>query len=239
MTPRQTRWRAVAVMAILLAARIAVAQSVTLPGRTLERDGVTVTFPSVTYEQPAPSGQSVTVVCAGMASEAVGTTVDPVRDRLAETEHRVVFRDPADATRVLKLYRPDQYDARYIAKLLQRDLGVQSLLQRLGLRVAAIDPDPKLILHGVERQLFVRGKGLDDLYPQGYRTGTNPEVDRMLERVATVDKPLRTLVSMQSGLLFTNTVDCWNDRPLGVDLGHCYGNIFIEAGSDQPMFVDW
>ena len=226
-------------MLISLAARTVGAQSVTLPGKTLERDGVTVTFPTVIYDQPAPSGQPVTVVCARMASEAIGTTVDPARDRLAETEHRVVFRDPADATRVLKLYRPDKYDARYVAKLIQRDLGVQSLLQRLGLRVAAIDTDPKLILHGVERQLFVEGKGLDDLYPQGYRMGTNPEIDRMLERVASVDKPLRTLVSMQSGLLFTNTVDCTNDRVLGVDLGHCYANIFIQSGSRQPIFVDW
>ncbi|HWP65739.1 MAG TPA: hypothetical protein VNO26_07495 [Candidatus Limnocylindria bacterium] len=44
---------------------------------------------------------------------------------------------------------------------------------------------------------------------------------------------------MQSGLLFTNTVDCRTDRPLGVDLGHCYGNIFIEPGNDEPIFVDW
>jgi hypothetical protein len=226
-------------MGILLAARLAAAQQVTLPARTLERDGVTVAFPAVTYESPAPSGDSITVVCARMASQAIGATVDPGRDRLAETEHRVVFRDPADATRVLKIYRPDHYDARYIAKLLQRDLGVQRLLQSLGLRIAAIDTDPRLILRGVERQPFVTGKGLDDLYPQGYRTGTNPEVDRMLAKVASVDKPLRTLVSMQSGLLFTNTVDCWNDRPLGVDVGHCYGNIFIEAGSGQPIFVDW
>ena len=229
---------ALAWAAVLLVARVVAAAPVTLPGRTLERNGVTVTFPTVIYDPP-PSTTPVTVVCARMASEAIGTTVDPGRDRLAETEHRVVFRDPADATRVLKLYRPDKYDARYIAKLLQRDLGVQSLLQRLGLRVATIDTDPALLLHGVERQLFVSGKGLDDLYPQGYQIGTNPEIDRMLDKVAAVDKPLRTLVSMQSGLLFTNTVDCRNDRVLGVDLGHCYANIFIESGSRQPIFVDW
>ena len=233
------KWRALAAMTIVLAARTATAQSVQLPARTLERDGVTMTFPAVTYESPAPSGDPITVVCARMATQAIGTTVDPARDRLAETEHRVVFRDPADATQVLKLYRPDHYDARYIAKLLQRDLGVQRLLQSLGLRIAAIDTDPRLILHGVERQPFVKGKGLDDLYPQGYRMGTNPAIDRMLERIAPIDKAVRTLVSMQSGLLFTNTVDCWNDRPLGVDLGHCYANIFIEAGSGQPIFVDW
>lgn len=235
----QRRWRLAGAFVLVLAARAVLAQPVLLPARTLERDGVTMTFPAVTYEPPAPSGDPVTVVCARMATQAIGATVDPVRDRLAETEHRVVFRDPAAAGKVLKIYRPDHYDARYIAKLLQRDLGVQGLLQSLGLRIAAIDTDPRLIRHGVERQQFVSGKGLDELYPQGYRTGTNPEVDRMLARVAAVDKAVRSLVSMQSGLLFTNTVDCWNDRPLGVDLGHCYANVFIEAGSGQPIFVDW
>jgi hypothetical protein len=225
-------------IAMLLAARVAAAEPVTLQGRTLERDGVRVTFPTVTYDPPF-SNTPVTVVCARMASDAIGTTVDPTRDRLAETGHRVVFRDPRDATRILKLYRPDQYDPRYIAKLIQRDLGVQALLQSLGLPVAALDPAPRLIVHGVERQPFVVGKGLDDLYPQGYRIGTNPAVDRILERVATIDKPLRSLVSMQSGLLFTNTVDCRNDRALGVDLGHCYANIFVQTATGAPIFVDW
>jgi hypothetical protein len=225
-------------VAVLLAARVVAAEPVTLPGRTLERDGVTVTFPTVTYDPP-PTSTPVTAVCARMASEAIGTTVDPARDRLAQTEHRVVFRDPSDATKILKLYRPDQYDPRYIAKLIQRDLGVQALLQSLGLPVAAIDPASRLIVHGVERQLFVVGKGLDDLYPQGYRIGTDPAVDRILERVAPIDKPLRSLVSMQSGLLFTNTVDCHTDLALGVDLGHCYANIFIQRATGAPIFVDW
>jgi hypothetical protein len=227
-----------AAIAVSLAARVVAAEPVTLTGRTLERDGVTVTFPTVTYDPP-PANTPVTVVCARMASEAIGATVDPARDRLAETEHRVVFRDPSDATKILKLYRPDQYDPRYIAKLIQRDLGVQALLQSLGLPVAAIDPAPRLIVHGVERQPFIVGKGLDDLYPQGYRIGTNPAVDRILERVAAIDKPLRRLVSMQSGLLFTNTVDCYTDRALGVDLGHCYANIFIQTATGEPIFVDW
>jgi hypothetical protein len=207
--------------------------------RTIERDGVTVHFPAVSYEPPAPSADPVTVVCARMASDAVGAAVDAERDLVAETEHRVVFRDPTDATRLLKLYRPDQYEPLRIAKLIQRDLGVQALLESLGLRVAAIDPTPRLIAHGVERQQFVAGKGLDAIYPQGYQMGTDPAVDRMLAAVTPVDHALRSIVSMQSGLLFTNTVDCHNDRPLGVDLGRCYGNIFIETTGGQPIFVDW
>jgi hypothetical protein len=174
-----------------------------------------------------------------MASAAIGAAVDPRRDLIAETEHRVVFRDPTDATRLLKLYRPEHYAPMRVAKLIQRDLGVQALLESLGLRVAAIDPAPRLIEHGVERQAFVAGMGLDDVYPQGYRAGTSPAVDRMLARIAPIDRPLRTIVSMQSGLLFTNTVDCHTDRPLGVDLGHCYANIFLATANGEPIFVDW
>jgi hypothetical protein len=40
-------------------------------------------------------------------------------------------------------------------------------------------------------------------------------------------------------MLITNTVDCWHERRLGIDLGHCYGNIFIERGSGAPVFIDW
>lgn len=222
-----------------LAASVATAAPVHRPARTIDRDGLTVTFPAVTYQPPAPSDDPVAVVCARMAADAIGTMVDPQRDRIAETEHRVVFRDPRDGTWLLKVYRPDHYDPPYVAKLLQRDLGVQALLRSLGLRVAAIDPASRLLEHGVERQPFVAGKGLDDLYPQGYRTGTNAAVDRVLARVAAVDRPLRAIVSMQTGLLFTNTVDCHTDRPLGVDLGHCYANVFLETASGEPIFVDW
>jgi len=230
---------AVALAVAVVASAAAAADTVRVAARTIERDGVTVNFPAVTYEPPASSGDPVTVVCARMASDAVGAPVDAKRDLIAETEHRVVFHDPADATWLLKLYRPDQYAPVRIAQLIQRDLGVQALLESLGLRVAAIDPAPRLIAHGVERQPFVAGKGLDDVYPQGYRTGTDPAVDRMLAAVAPVDRALRTIVSMQSGLLFTNTVDCYNDRPLGVDLGHCYANIFLETANGKPIFVDW
>ena len=230
---------AVVLAAVVLASQARAAEIAHLPARTIDRDGVTVHFPAVTYQAPAPSGDPVTVVCARMASDAVGVAVEPKRDLIAETKHRVVFRDPRDARRLLKLYRPDHYEPVRVAKLIQRDLGVQTLLESLGLPVAAIDPAPRLIEHGVESQPFVAGQGLDDLYPQGYRTGTNPAVDRMLERVAAVDRPLRTIVSMQSGLVFTNTVDCHTDRPLGVDLGHCYANIFLETAGGQPIFVDW
>jgi hypothetical protein len=60
----------------------------------------------------------------------------------------------------------------------------------------------------------------------------------MLATVEPVDRALRSIVSMQSGLLFTNTVDCYNDRVLGVDLGHCYANIFLQENG-APIFVDW
>jgi hypothetical protein len=222
-----------------IATSVLAAAPVERPARTIERDGVAVAFPAVAYGPPAPSDDPVAVVCARMATAAIGARVDPVRDRIAETEHRVIFRDPTDPAYLLKVYRPDRYPPEYVAKLLQRDLAVQALLAGLGLRVAAIDPAPRLLERGVERQRFVVGKGLDDLYPHGYQAGTNAAVDHMLDRIAAVDRPLRTIVSMQTGLLFTNTVDCHTDRPLGVDLGHCYANIFLETGSGEPIFVDW
>ena len=226
-------------LAVAVAAGVAVAEPVRLAARTIERDGVRVDFPAVTYDPPAPSGDPIAVVCARMASDALGRPVDADRDRLALTEHRAVFRDPADPAYLLKVYRPDHYPPLQVAKLLQRDLGVQALLERQGLRVAAIDPAPRFISRGVERQAFVAGKGLDDVHPQGYRPGTDAAVDRVLARVETIDRPLRSIVSMQSGMLFTNTVDCHTDRALGVDLGHCYGNLFVETATGEPVFVDW
>jgi hypothetical protein len=226
-------------LAVAVAAGVASAEPVRLPARTIERDGVSVDFPAVTYDPPAPGGDPIAVVCARMASAALGRPVDADRDRIALTKHRAVFRDPADPAYLLKIYRPDRYRPLQVARLLQRDLGVQALLERQGLRVAAIDPAPPLIARGVERQPFVAGKGLDDVYPQGYRPGTNAAVDRVLARVETIDRPLRTIVSMQSGMLFSNTVDCRTERVLGVDLGHCYGNLFLETATGQPIFVDW
>jgi hypothetical protein len=178
-------------------------------------------------------------VCAAAASAALGAPVDPRRDLIAETEHRIVLRDPTDTARLLKLYRPDHYSALQIAKLLQRDLGLETYLTGLGLRLASIDRSPKLLEAGVLRQQRVDGTSLNDLHPHGYPAGTNPAVDRVLARIAPVDAALFSILSQQSGMLFTNTVDCWNERRIGVDLGHCYGNIFIERGSGAPVFVDW
>jgi hypothetical protein len=225
-------------MLMLVAAVPAAAETVARPARTLARDGVTVAFPAVTYEAPATT-TPVVAVCAQMAAAALGVPVDPARHLMAETLHRVVFRDPSDAGFVVKLYRPDRYDPPHVAKMIQRDLAVQALLVARGLRVATLDRNPGYLRHGVLRQAFVRGTGVDEAYPQGYRPGADPALDRALAVVAAIDKPLRTLVSMQTGLVFTNTVDCRTEQPLGVDLGHCYANIVLEQGSGQPIFVDW
>jgi hypothetical protein len=226
-------------VAMLVALAVpAPAETVRKPARTVERDGVSVAFPEVIYTSPDVGGEPVTVVCARVASAALGATVDPRRDLLAETDHRVVLDDPRDETHVLKLYRPDRYGADRIARMMQRDLGVQALLQDRGLRVAALDAAPDLVGRGILRQPRVAGRGLDKVYPQGYRPGTDPAIDRVLAIVAEIDAPLRGIVSSQTGLVFSNTVDCYQDRLLGVDLGHCYGNIFLDA-SNQPIFVDW
>jgi hypothetical protein len=226
-------------LAVVLAlAMPALAETVRRPARTVERSGVTVEFPEVTYTSPDLDGEPVAVVCARVASAALGVMVDPKRDLLAETDHRVVLDDPRDDTYVLKLYRPDTYGAERIARMMQRDLGVQALLQDRGLRVAALDETPDLVSRGILRQPRVAGRGLDKVYPQGYRPGTDPAIDRMLAVVAEIDAPLRGIVSLQTGLVFSNTVDCYHDRLLGVDLGHCYGNIFLDT-SNRPIFVDW
>jgi hypothetical protein len=225
-------------VALLALATPALAETVRKPARMVERDGVSVAFPEVVYTSPDASGDPVAVVCARAASAALGVPVDPTRDLLAETVHRVVLDDPRDETHVLKLYRPDTYAAERIARMIQRDLGVQGLLQDRGLRIAALDEDPALVGRGVLRQPRVAGRGLDKVYPHGYRIGTDPAIDRMLAVVAEIDAPLRVIVSSQTRLVFSNTVDCYTDRLLGVDLGHCYGNIFLDT-KNQPIFVDW
>ncbi len=217
----------------------AVAQPVSLIARTLDSDGVTVAFPAVTYRPPASTSGDPLDVCARIASDALGATVDPGRDKIAVTEHRVVLRDPTDRGRLLKIYRPDRYDAERIAKYLQRDLGFERYLRGLGLRVAAIDPDAHLVERGVLRQQRVDGTSLDSLYPYGYRAGANPSVDRMLATIAPVDEALRRITSKQSGLLLSNTVDCYHEVPLGVDVGHCRGNIFVERGTGEAVLIDW
>ena len=230
----------VALVTGLAVARLAgAAEPVELIARTLDQDGVRVAFPAVVYRPPSESGGPVVARCATIASTTLGTTVDPTRDLIAETEHRVVLRDPTDASRLLKLYRLDTYTPLQIAKLMQHDLGLETFLTGLGLRVAAIDHDPRLIAAGILRQQRVRGRSLADVYPRGYQAGTNPAVDRVLTRIAPLDPALRMIVSRQSGFLFTNTVDCFNERPLGIDLGHCYGNIFLEDATGEPIFVDW
>lgn len=234
------RSRAIAVAAsLVLATLAAAAEPVRLVARTLEHGGVTVAFPAVTYRAPAGTGGSPAAVCAAAASAALATPIDPRRDLIAETDHRVVLRDPTDPGRLLKVYRPDRYPPLQVARFLQRDLGLETYLTGLGLRLATIDRNPRLLEAGVLRQQRVLGTSLAELYPRGYPAGANPAVDRVLARIAPLDPALVSIVSRQSGLLFSNTVDCWKERPLGVDLGHCCGNIFIERGSGAPVFVDW
>ncbi len=240
---RGRRWSSAAV-ALLLVALDATGVGAVAPerliARAIERDGVTVPFPAVTYQPPSDGAGPVAVVCARAAAAALGTTVDPVRDLLAETIHRVVLRDPTDPKgQLLKMYRPDHYSPDRIAKLIQRDLGLEDFLRGLGLRLAAIDRTPRLLERGVLRQQRIDGTSLADLYPNGYARGDNPAVDRMLARIAPVDRPLLGIVSRQSGYLMSNTVDCKNDTPLGVDVGHCLGNIFLERGSGDPVLIDW
>lgn len=230
----------VALLAGLVVARLAgAAAPVELIARTLDQDGVRVAFPAVVYRPPAESGGPVVARCATIASTTLGTAVDPTADLISETEHRVVLRDPTDPSRLLKLYRLDTYTPFQIARLMQHDLGLETYLAGLGLRVAAIDHDPRLIGAGILRAQRIRGRSLADVYPYGYKTGTNPAVDRVLARIAPLDPALRMIVSRQSGFFFTNTVDCYNERPLGIDLGHCYGNIFLEDSTGDPIFVDW
>lgn len=228
----------IVITAFVLAAGTVAASPIERAANTLERDGTTMIFPAVLYRPPAATAP-VADVCAQMASRALGVAVDPARDLLAETRNRVIFRDPTNERRVLKIYRPDRYDPVEVAKMIQRDLAVQTLLIAQGLRVAALDDDARLIERGVLRQAFVSGTGVDKAYPDGYRIGANPSIDRVLATVATIDGPLRAMVSIQTGLLFANTVDCRNERFLGVDLGHCYGNIVLENGTGTPIFVDW
>jgi hypothetical protein len=231
--------RATPLLVTMLAMLAGAAEPVSLVARTLESAGVRVEFPAVTYRSPPSTSGDPLAACAGIASDALGATVDPARDEIAVTEHRVVLRDPTDRGRLLKIYRPDHYDAERIAKYLQRDLGFEQYLRGLGLRVAAIDRNPRLVERGVLRQERVDGSSLDKLYPYGYQAGANPSVDRMLAAIASVDDDLRRVTSKQSGLLLSNTVDCHHEVPLGVDVGHCRGNIFVERGTGEAVLIDW
>ena len=226
------------VLVLLLAVPVRGA-SVTLVARTLDRDGVTVAFPAITYDPPADAAGDPAAVCARMASAALGVTVDPVRDLVVVTGHRVVLKDPSDQHRLLKIYRPDRYDGERVAKYLQRDLGLERFLRDQGLRVATIDRAPHLIERGVLRQERVRGTSLERLYPNGYPSGANPAIDRALARIAAVDRPLIGIVSRQSGLLLSNTVDCHDEVPLGIDVGYCRGNIFVEDETGDVVLIDW
>jgi hypothetical protein len=227
------------VAVMIVAAALADAAPTKLIGRTIEHDGVSVAFPAVTYDPPADAGGDPASVCAKMASAALGTTVDPVRDKVAVTTHRVVLRDPTDPKRLLKIYRPDRYDADHVAKYIQRDLGLETFLRSLGIRMASVDRSPRLLERGVERVERIDGTGLDDLYPHGYPAGANPAIDRVLAEIAKVDQALIGIVSRQSGLLLSNVVDCRNDVPVGVDVGYCRGNIMVEKGTGEVVLIDW
>ena len=233
------RARPASIAAMLVLAASALAAPVRLIARTLDGDGVSVDFPAITYAPPADAGGDPAAVCARMASDALGATVDPVRDLVAVTTHRVVLRDPTDTGRILKIYRPDRYDAERIAKYLQRDLGLEQFLRGRGLRVAALDRAPRLIERGIERQERIDGTGLDVLYPDGYRTGTSPRIDAALARIASVDHGLMRVVSRQSGLLMSNAADCRNEVPLGVDVGFCRANVMVERRSGDVVLIDW
>jgi hypothetical protein len=230
------------VAVMVLAAAVAEAAPAKLIARTIDYEGVTVAFPAVTYDPPADASGDPATVCARMASEALGTTVDPVRDRVAVTTHRVVLRDPTDPKRLLKIYRPDRYDADHVAKYIQRDLGLETFLRGLGIRMATVDRSPRLLERGIERVERIDGTGLDALYPNGYPAGANPAIDRVLAAIAKVDKALVGIVSRQSGLLLSNVVDCRNDVPVGVDVGYCRGNIMVEMvenGTGEVILIDW
>jgi hypothetical protein len=228
----------VVVTGLLALAQAAGAETIVREATVLSRDGVTMAFPAITYEGSPSEGDPV-AACARAATAALGVAVDPSRDLLAEAKNRIVFRAPGDPAHVVKLYRPDRYDPARIATMIQRDLAVAAVLSERGLNVATLDTDPKLLAYGVLRQRFVTGTGVDERYPAGYRHGADPALDRVLAEVAAIDRPVRAMVASATGLLFFNTVDCREDRPLGIDLGHCYGNIVFEKDTGAPLFIDW
>lgn len=242
LTPTSTasdRPAAVAAVLVLVASAAARGLVVELPSRTIEQRGVTVEFPAVTYRGPDGPVHDPVATAAAIASEALGARVDPERDRVVVTGHRVVLKDPTDRRRLLKLYRADTYDARRIARNLQRDLAFETYLRGLGLRVAAIDRDARLLERGVLRQERIDGTPLSRRYPRGYPAGANAAVDRMLAQIAAVDTGLMQITTRQSGLLMSNTVDCVHPEPVGVDVGACRGNIFLERGTGEPVLIDW
>jgi hypothetical protein len=229
-------WVALATCALAATAQ---AEVVELASASVEDGGVRVDFPAVVYEPFALDGRSAAEACARVASEVAGVRIDVERDLAAESTHRVLLRDPADPRRILKVYRPDRNAPGRIARLIQRELGVQGLLQARGVRIAALEASPAMIRRGVLRQRRIDGRGLHEVFPNGYRIGDHPAVDRLLARVAAVDAPLRSIVSRQTGLLLANTVDCREERAVGIDFGHCYGNVFLETATDEPIFIDW
>src|SRR5580765_1951173 len=115
----------VSILPTIVVAALTGTASAQFIARTIDADGVAVAFPAVTYRPPVDAGGDPAVVCARMASGALDTTVDPGRDRVAVTTHRCVFRDPTDPKRLLKIYRPDRYDADRVEKFIQRDLGLE------------------------------------------------------------------------------------------------------------------
>jgi len=227
--------------AFLVAATTLVARAddaIRLPAATRSTGDVTLEFPDVVYRPPVV-GADPTADYAAVISAALGIVVDPVRDRFADAQNRMLFRHPENAGVFLKIYKTTGKSPRVIAKLLQRDLAIADLLERRGVPHARLADLPALRERGIVQQDFVKGKGLDALYPGGYRLGTDPAVDRVLRALAPLDDAVRTLVGRQLGLTARNDVDCRTTRSLGFDLGHCYGNVVVATDTGDAVLVDW
>lgn len=227
-------------MAVALAGAVAAsaADLVRLEAATRTVGAVTLEFPAIAY-RPVSVGSDPRASHAAAVSEAVGVEVDPAQDLVMEATNRFLFRDPRDPGMLLKIYKTGAASPVWIAKSLQREIALQRYLQRLGVPMAAIDEDPSLLARGIVRQRRADGQGLDALHPDGYRPGSDAAVDRLLATIAAHDADIKEAVRRQLGLTFLNAVDCRTTRSVGVDLGRCHANVFIERETRTPILVDW
>jgi len=216
----------------------AAGDEVRLRAATRSAGDLTLAFPAVVYRPPHVGADPVADYAAAL-SAALGVTVDPVRDHVADAQNRMLYRHPETPGVLLKIYKTADKSPRVVAKLLQRDLALADLLARLGVRHARLADVPALRERGAVQQERVEGTGLDRLYPAGYRLGSDPAVDRLLRALALHDDAVRMLVGRQLGITPRNDVDCRTVRSLGFDLGHCYGNVYVEAATGEALLVDW